>query len=144
MFGYYALKVLCTTATFEELKEATRFRERWRFRTREISHTLPVRHADEVTHLGSLSPLGGNEPEQQDNSCPVVSFGRTADLEEVSTRYGAWLDCQGLRTRRTAMRGSSPKAMELEECVGAIGRLPTSWNDPTRWHTVSSLRKVFT
>ena len=58
-----ALRRYCvqrTTATSEELKEATRFRERWRFRTREISHTLPVRHADEVTRLGALSPLGSH------------------------------------------------------------------------------------
>ena len=40
--------VHCTTAPIEELKEATRFRERWRIRTREISRTLPVRHAGEV------------------------------------------------------------------------------------------------
>ena len=51
--------VQCTTATFEEVKEATCFPERWRFRTREIPHTLPVRHAGEVVRLGALSPLGG-------------------------------------------------------------------------------------
>ena len=37
-------RVQCTTASFKELKEATRFRERWRFRTREFPHTLPIRH----------------------------------------------------------------------------------------------------
>ena len=52
--------MLCTTASYEELKEATCFRERWRFRAREISHTLPVRHADEVARLGAWSPLGGH------------------------------------------------------------------------------------
>ena len=125
-------RVQCTTASFGELKEATRFLERWRFRTREISHTPPVRHADEVTRLGAVR----REPEQQDNSGPVVSFGRTADFEEVSTRYGAWLDSQGLRTWRTAMQASSPNAVEVEECTGAVRRLPKAWNDPALWHTV--------
>ena len=118
--------VQCTTSTFEELKDSTRFRERWRFRARETSHTLPVRHANEVARLGALTPLGGHsrdDLEEQDNSGPVVSFGRTADFEEVSTRYGAWLDSQGLHTRGTALRASSPEAMEVVECVGAIRRL---------------------
>ena len=52
--------VQCTTASFEELKEATRFRERWRFRTPEVSRTLPVRHVDEIARLGTLSLLGGH------------------------------------------------------------------------------------
>ena len=115
------------------------FRERWRFRAREIYQTLPVRHADEVAHLRPLSPLGGHsldDPDEQDGSCPVDSLGRAADFEEVSARYGAWLDSQGPRTRRTSVRASSPKATEIEECVGAIRRLPAAWCDPSRWHTV--------
>ena len=129
----------CTTTSFEELKEATRFRERWRFRTREVSRTLPVRYVDEVARLGTLSPLGGHSrdgPEEQDGSRSVAGFGRAADFEEVSTRYGVWLDSQGLRTRRTSMRASSPKAIEVEECVGAIRRLPAAWGNPSRWHTI--------
>ena len=54
----------------------------------------------------------------------------------MSTRYGAWLDSQGLRTRRTSVRASSPKALEIEECVGAIRRLPLAWGDPSRWLTI--------
>ena len=65
-----------------------------------------------------------------------AGFGRAVDFEEVSTRYGAWLDSQGLRTRRTSVRASSPGATEVEECLGAIRRLPTAWSDPSRWHTV--------
>ena len=64
--------VQCTTATFEELKKATCFREPWRSRTREIPHTFPVRRADGVVRLGALSPLGGHScdnPEEQDGSC---------------------------------------------------------------------------
>ena len=34
------------------------------------------------------------------------------------------------------MRASSPEAMEVEDCVGALRRLPVAWNDPARWHTV--------
>ena len=90
--------VQCTTASFKELKEATRFRERWRFRTREIPHTLPIRHADEVARLGALSPLGGHsrdDPEEQEDSCPISGFGRAANFQEVMTAYGSWLDRQG-------------------------------------------------
>ena len=85
--------VQCTTASFEELKEATRFHERWRFRTREVSRTLSVRYVDEIARLGSSSPLGGHSrdgPEQRDVSRCVAGFGRAADFEEVSTRYGVW------------------------------------------------------
>ena len=109
--------VHCTTASFEELKEATRCRERWRFRTREVSRTLQVLHVEEIARLGTLSPLGGHSchgPEEQAVSRSVAGFGRAADLEEVSTRYGVWLDSQGLRTRRTSMRASSPEAVEVE------------------------------
>ena len=69
-------------------------------------------------------------------SCQAANFGRAADLEEVSTWYGALLDSQGLRTRRTSVRASSPKALEIEECVGAIRRLPLAWCDPSRWVTI--------
>ena len=107
---------------------------------REISHTLPSRHADEVARLGALSPLGGHfsrRPRGTRWSLALSkSFGPAADFEEVSTRYGAWLDSQGVRTRRTSTRASSPKATEVEECVGAIRRLPTAWSDHSRWHTV--------
>ena len=105
--------VQCNPASFEELKEATRFRERWRFRTREVSRTLPVRYVDEVARLGTSSPLGCHSRhglEEQDLSRSVAGFGRAAEFEEVSTRCGVWLDGQGLRTRRTSMRASSPKA----------------------------------
>ena len=64
-----------------------------------------------VTRHGALSTLGGHSregPEQQDNSGLIVSFGRTADFKEVSTVSGASLHSQGLRTRRTAMRATSP------------------------------------
>ena len=84
-----------------ELKEATRFRERWRFRAREISHTLRVRHADGIARLGALSPLRGHscdDPWEQDVFHQVANFGRAANFEEVSIRYGAWLDSQNLRT----------------------------------------------
>ena len=111
-----------TTASFLELKEATRFRERWRIRVREISHTSPVRHADGLARLGVLSSLGGHscdDSKEQDVSCHVANFGRAANFEEVSTWYGAWLDSLGLRTRRTSMRASSPKAIEVEECVAS-------------------------
>ena len=109
------------------------------FRTREVSRTLPVRYVDEVARLGTLSPLGGHSrdnPEEQDGSRSVAVFGRAADFEEVSTRYGVSLDSQGLRTRRTSMRASSPEAIEVEECVGAIRRLPAAWGNPSRWHTI--------
>ena len=131
--------VQCTTASFEELKEATRFRERWRFRTREVSRTLPVRCVAEVAGLGTLSPLGGHSrdsPEEQDVSHSVAGFGRAADFEKVSTQYSVWLDSQVLRTRRTYMRASSPKALEVEEGVVAIRRLPAAWGNPSRWHTI--------
>ena len=127
------------TASFKELKEATRFRERWRFRAREISHTLRVRHAAGVARLGALSPLGGHscdDPKEQDVSCQVANFGRAKNFEEVSTRCGAWLDSQGLHTRRTSFRASSPEGMEVEECVGAIRRLPLAWSDPSRRYTI--------
>ena len=130
----------CTTAFFGGLKEATRFRERWRFRAREISHTLPVRHADEVTRLGGHSR---DEPEEQDDSGLVAAF------EEVSNRYGAWLDSQGLRTRRTAMRASSPKAVEVEECVWepfvvSVRHGTTPLVGTRSSKATSSLRKLFT
>ena len=128
-----------TTASFEELKEATRFRERWRFRVREISQTLPVRHADEIARLGALSPLGGHSRdgvEEPESSQPTKGFGRSANFEEVMTAYGSWPDRQGVRTNRTSVRASSPKAVEVEECVGVIRRLPATWNNPSRWHTV--------
>ena len=118
---------------------ATRFRERWRFRTRAISHILPFRHADGVARLGALSPIGGHscdEPKERDVSCQAANFGRAADFEDVSIRYGAWLDSQGLHTRRTSVRASSPKALEIEECVGAIRRLLLAWGDPSRWLTI--------
>ena len=130
--------VQCTTAPFMELKEATRSRERWRFRA-QVSHTLQVRYADGIARLGASSPLGGHscdDPKEQDVSYQVANFGRAANFEEESTRYGAWLDSQGLRTRRTSVRASSPKAMEIEECVGAIRRLPLARSDPSRWHTI--------
>ena len=124
---------------FQRASGATRFRERWRFRTRAISHTLPVRHADGVARLGDLSPIGCHscdEPKERDVSCQASNFGRAADFEDVSTRYGAWLDSQGLRTRRTSVRASSPKVLEIEECVGAVRRLPLAWDDPSRWLTI--------
>ena len=52
------------------------------------------------------------------------------------TAYGSWLDRQGVRTSRTSVRASSPKEMEVEERVGSIRRLPATWNNPSRWHTV--------
>ena len=131
--------VQCTTASFEEFKEATRFRERWRFRVREISQTLPIRHADEVARFGALSPLGGysrEDPEEQESSYPTEGFGRSANFEEVMTAYGSWLDRQGARTSRTSVRASNPKATEVEECVGATRRLPATSGNPSRWHTV--------
>ena len=134
--------VQCTTASFEELKVATRFRERWLFRTREISPTVPIRHADEVARLGALSPLGGysrDDPEEQESAYPTWGFGRSANFEEVMTAYGSWLDRQGVRTSRISVRASSPEAKEVEECVGAIRRLPATWGNPSRWHTVSKL-----
>ena len=54
----------------------------------------------------------------------------------MSTRHGAWLDSQGLCTRRTSLRASSPEATEVEECVGASRRLPAAWSNSSRWHTV--------
>ena len=86
--------------------------------------------------LGTSSPLGGparDGPEEKDVSRSVARFGRAADFEDVSTRYGVVLDSHGLRTRRTSMRASSPKATEVEECVGAIRRLPLVWRNPSRW-----------
>ena len=124
---------------FQRASGATRFRERWRFRTRAISHILPVRHADGVARLGALSLIGGHscdEPKERDVSCQAANFGRAADFEDVSTRNGAWLDSQGLRTRRSSVRASSPKALEIEECVGAIRRLLLAWSDPSRWLTI--------
>ena len=142
--------VQCTTASFKEVKEATRFRERWRFRTREISHSLSVRHADSVARLGTLSPLGDHsrdDSEKQDDSCLVANFSGAAGFEEISTLYGAWLDSRGWRTRRTSVRASSPKATEIEECVGDIRRLPTAratlLGTPSSKAT-SSLGKQFT
>ena len=93
----------------------------------------------ELTRLGALSPLGAHscdDPKEQDVSCQVANFGQAADFEEVSTRYGAWLDSQGLRSRKTSLQASSPEAVEIEECVGAIRRLPLAWSDPTHWHTI--------
>ena len=119
-----------TTASFKELKEATRFRERWRFRAREISHTLPVRHADGIARLGALSPLGGHscdDPKEQDVSYQVAKFGRAANFEDVSSRYGAWLHSQGLPL---------PKQWRLRSVWGAIRRLPLAWSDNSRWHTI--------
>ena len=131
--------VQCSTASFEELEEATRFRERWLFRTREVSRTLPVRYVDEVARLGTLNPQGGHSrdgPEEQDGSRSVTGFGRAADIEEAWTRCGVWLECQGLRSRRTFVRASSPKTIEVEECVWAIRRLRAAWGNPSRWHTI--------
>ena len=34
------------------------------------------------------------------------------------------------------VRASSPEALEIEECVGAIRRLPLAWCDPSRWVTI--------
>ena len=105
----------------------------------EISHTLPVRHADGIASLGALSPLGGHscdDPKKQDVSYPVANFGRAANFEEESTRYGAWLDGHCLRIRRTSIRASCPEAIEIEECVEAIRCLPLAWSDPSRWHTI--------
>ena len=70
---------------------------------------------------------------KQESSYPTKGFGRLANFEEVMTAYGSWLDRQGVRT---TVRASSPKAMEVEEYVGAIRRLPATWNNPSRWHTV--------
>ena len=94
-----------------------------------IPHTLPVRHTDEIARLGALSPLGGHshdDPEEQESSCPTSGFGRAANFEEVMTAYGSWLDRQGVRTSRTSLRASSPKATEVEECVGGHSPSPYS------------------
>ena len=110
--------VQCTTASF---KEATRFRKRWRFRAREISHTLPVRHADGIACRGALSPLGGHscdDPKEQDVSDQEANFGRAANFEEVSTRYGAWLDARACVPEELLCGLPVLKAMEIEECGG--------------------------
>ena len=67
----------------------------------------------------------------------LVNSQTLAELQTLKKcRPGAWLDSQGLRTRRTSVRASSPKALEIEECVGAIRRLPLAWSDPSRWLTI--------
>ena len=83
--------------------------------------------ARSLRRRGCSSLVGGHPRdglEEQDVYRSVACFGRAADFEEVSTRYGVSLDSRG--SRRTSLRASSPKAIEVEECVGAIRRLPAA------------------
>ena len=135
MAGYALLE---TTASYQDAKEAAKWRERWRFRKIPVLSTEPLLGPEFIEWAGGLSVLGGNNEDKDVSSPSPVSHGAIGP----STSYGKWLVEQvdthpaSQRRRKRApqfVRMSQSREVELESYVPPVEQC---WDKAGRYKVV--------
>ena len=133
--GYALLE---TTATYEEVKEAAKWRERWRFRKIPVLSAEPLLEPSFIEWAGGLSALGGNDEDKDLSSLRVSSHGADGPSTSYGKRIVEQIDTHSAsqRHRKRAQqfdRASQFREVELQSYVPPIDQ---RWDKAGRYKVV--------